>query len=62
MANSNDPNITVAIALPTSYATYLDSKAAAKDQNRSQVVRAMIRRDMEEDAQTKPKKQKKGLV
>lgn len=56
--NEQDPTVTIAIALPRSYVGFLDSQAAAKDQNRSQVIRAMIRKAMEENAQYKPKKVK----
>lgn len=55
-----EQNINVTITMPASYAAYIDRKAATKDQNRSQVVRAMIRKDMEDDASTKPKKVKGG--
>jgi Arc/MetJ-type ribon-helix-helix transcriptional regulator len=55
-----EQNINVTVTMPVSYAAYIDRKAATKDQNRSQVVRAMIRKDMEEDAANKPKKVKGG--
>lgn len=54
-----EQNINVTITMPISYAAYIDRKAATRDRNRSQVVRAMVRKDMEENAITKPKKIKK---